>query len=743
MPTNIKKLGVHGINIPAKAPRTVTPANFSIGGIIGLFERVYASAFSVNSVDQMRDIFGDDVNALAYGPEVASSFWQNLAGVNGTLYVKSHVGYNGSAIDGVIASGTVNDENGLSSVFTLLNEMRTKINSHAASAAIHTAGADTTNFPITAPLAQDLSTAIALTNKLIVAYSAHESDAALASAWKYHKGQESGTHALASQTAVTDLPGLITMLTDFRTKYNAHDADASAHQTASTFQLVSSAPSSTPVATLKISAAYQGTDEYGTSGNRTGYIITTGIRYATTLAGNVASAATSAVLTSVIGIKVGDIITVYASGGTAGVVQKKITGVDEGTNTVSWVGAFSSTNPTGVNGDTVDVPGFTIRTFRKSVTGNVVEVESSLGTQWCTMEPEVTAYYAPNVHSTNRYIKVTDQSSTSTLLESWPTSNGTASYLTAGAAGTSPTTAAHWSADLAAMNNLPIRMLTLCESSDTTIQKSVETYCKGRDDTPIAIAVLPDNQTKSQLLTLGSAYQRSDDVKQVNVADWLQITDPFNSNPTAPYRVIPNVGAVMGAWVQSIGINGIHYIPCVDSITLVGIQGLDNSNLGNIGDQDRTDIASYGVNIIQYIPGQGYKIRNFFTPSITTAYLFANGQLMQNYIKISAQNSLLDSENYPNSFNRIQENASAIRSFLYRLWNVGSTGNVPRGETFGVAIDPVTGQPTNAEDHFYVQADAVNNPQSNINLGQQTITTYFTYPSPAGTIDIQVGILLR
>ena len=72
----------------------------------------------------------------------------------------------------------------------------------------------------------------------------------------------------------------------------------------------------------------------------------------------------------------------------------------------------------------------------------------------------------------------------------------------------------------------------------------------------------------------------------------------------------------------------------------------------------------------------------------------------------------------------------------------GSNGNVPEGETFGQQ-ENTDGSLTQPEEHFEVIADAVNNPQSAINLGERTINVWFTYPTPAGSIEIQVGILLR
>ena len=104
--------------------------------------------------------------------------------------------------------------------------------------------------------------------------------------------------------------------------------------------------------------------------------------------------------------------------------------------------------------------------------------------------------------------------------------------------------------------------------------------------------------------------------------------------------------------------------------------------------------------------------------------------------------SLADTENEPNNFARIQTSRSAVVSFMTKLWRRGSTGNVPEGETFGQTIDPETGQGSAISDHFQVQADNINNPQASIEAGERNIDTWFTYPSPAGSIKIGVGLML-
>jgi len=603
MGTNLRRLGVFGRNAPTKKSRTVQPSDFSIAGIIGLFERKFAKTFRCRSPVEVLEIFGQNISANWFGQDVVKTFWDNLAGQSGTLYIKSH-----KATDAVKASSDVVD--GLS------------------------------------------------------------------------------------------------------------------------------------VNTIRLDSAYKQELDYGTSGNRTGRKIVRGNRFVTAVASLIGASDEEAVLDSVIGVKIGDIIRFIASGGTPANIDKKVTAIDESQKKVFWSGAFSGGPTTGVVADVVEIQGFQIKTYRKSITGIELEVETGLGEIFCTMEPEVTDFYVQNVHQENRLLKVTDLSSVSTLLDVFPPSDPSVVYMTGGMDGTAPTTSTHWAPDLTAFDGLPVRILGNVETSATDVNKAGETYCKGRADTPFWMGTMPKDQTQSQLETLGSGYQRSDDVFQVNVADWIGVTDVFNTSPLAPDRDIPNIGAVMGAWIRTISTLGIHYIPAVDQITLIGINSLANDNLNVVSDDNRTTLAEAGMNLIQLVGGGAFRIRNFFTPSTSQDFQFANGLLMRNFIKISSEDSLQASENTPNSYNRIQEDRSAIEAFLYRLWFKGTTNNVPEGETFGIQ-ENTDGTLTTPEDHFEVVADAVNNPLASINAGERNIQVYFTYPVPAGSIQIDVGIMIR
>lgn len=606
----LRTFGVNGENLPVKRTLAVTASDFLIGGMIANFERKYNRAFQVSSPEEFTEIFGGQVNPNDYGPDAVKGFFDNTVGTSPTLWLQSFLGYNGSAIDSVVASRDVAD-----------------------------AGAD---------------------------------------------------------------------------------ADA-----------------------YSIQAAYQEELEHGTSGNRTGFRITHADRFTTQAAGTVAATGVStAPLDSVIGIEVGDIILFRTNGG-ASPVYKKVTAIDEAANTVTWSGNFEVSGGSGETlaiDDEVAIPGFTVRTFRRSPSGIESEVALNLSTQVCSTESEVTDFYVENIHAANPWIKVTEASA-STLGDRIPVANASTVYLQNGNDGTDVSNAAGARVFYEKLNDADIRFLANPETTDVSIQKELEIYSKARskNDNPVVLTVIAEDRTKSQLITIGNSYQRSDEVDMVIAANWLRVADPFSTAQNAPLRTVPNCGHVMGAWVRTIDTLGVHYVPAVNNILLLGALGVVGDQFPN--NRDRTDIAEAGVNLIQERVGVGIKLANARTPSTDVAYAFGNGIVMRNFIKISSVDSLQSSENTPNSLNRVQADANAIQTFLYNLWFRGSTGDVPEGESFGQTQE--ADGPSVATDHFTVSIDPIKNSRANLQAGQRTIDVYFTFPAPAESIVIGVGILLR
>ena len=222
-------------------------------------------------------------------------------------------------------------------------------------------------------------------------------------------------------------------------------------------------------------------------------------------------------------------------------------------------------------------------------------------------------------------------------------------------------------------------------------------------------------------------------------ANWLGVSDPFASSPNAADRIVPNVGHIMGMWIRSIGLQGIHWILANPNNPLYGANSINGDQLLN--DQDRTDVCNAGINVIQSISGQGMVAASAYTPSTDNVFQWSNKILMRDYFKVSFVDSLKGTVNEPNDFNRIKASASAMDNFYHNIWLYGSTGNVPTGETFGQYIK-ADGKASKPEDHFYVQADAINNSNASINAGNRNLDSWFSGASAASSIMVGVGALL-
>lgn len=127
----------------------------------------------------------------------------------------------------------------LEGAIDLANDIKTKYNAHIADVAEHTAGADSAH-QTTSATCWDFDSLITLVTELLTDYAAHEADAALNAGWLYHAAKESVTHALTSTVAPTSTAECLVVLDDLKTKYNAHDNDASAHVAHGTHQVTAS-----------------------------------------------------------------------------------------------------------------------------------------------------------------------------------------------------------------------------------------------------------------------------------------------------------------------------------------------------------------------------------------------------------------------------------------------------------------------------------------------------------------------
>ena len=105
----MRTLGVQGENLPSKKSLVVEASDFLIAGLIGKFERSYTVPFLVQNMKEFQEIFGINASSSWYGYDSVSLFFSNVVGTNAKLYVKSHVGNTGSAIDAVQATASIVD----------------------------------------------------------------------------------------------------------------------------------------------------------------------------------------------------------------------------------------------------------------------------------------------------------------------------------------------------------------------------------------------------------------------------------------------------------------------------------------------------------------------------------------------------------------------------------------------------------------------------------------------------------
>ncbi len=123
----------------------------------------------------------------------------------------------------------------LTACIAMANDLKTKFNNHIADSSEHTTGIDTTN-TTAASDAYDFPSLVTLVTELLTDYDAHEGDAELGSGWAYHVAQEATDHSLTSTTAPITLQDVKDRLDDFKSKFNAHDADTTAHGTDTEYQ---------------------------------------------------------------------------------------------------------------------------------------------------------------------------------------------------------------------------------------------------------------------------------------------------------------------------------------------------------------------------------------------------------------------------------------------------------------------------------------------------------------------------
>ena len=486
---------------------------------------------------------------------------------------------------------------------------------------------------------------------------------------------------------------------------------------------------------LTVKASYRGEDEYGTFANRTGITVERGAYFETAISSYASKVFT---VESCAGLHVGDIVRAHYVGSESGSdTYTTIVALSESAKTVTVADAVTMTNTTDY---VLQGMGFKLKIYRKSLTGIVSQVDTTLGEIWCTLNADDPDHYVAQVFEQSSYVKV-QVNTTATAVENKLPVTAELTYLSGGTTGTMPANVDSWKPYFNAFDTLPVRMLALCETANDQVQSALEQYCRHRDDNPIAVLVAQYGlSTKQAMINTGNFFQRSNEVDALLIGNWLGVPNPFSTSSVAPDREIPCVGHIMGEWIYSIAQNGIHSSPARKNCALINV----NSVIGYVAenDEDRTSLAEAGINVIQKIQGKGFILRNAFTPSTAKEFRYANAVIERNYIKISCVESLEDSENSPNSIGNVREDRMAVLQFMNKLWRSGSNGFVKEGETFG-QYEKDDGSMSTVEDAFEVIADASNNSVATLQAGERNIDIWFMFPAPAGSIKVGCGLIYK
>lgn len=744
----MRRLGVYGENLPTKKERSVEPADFSIAGLIGYFDRQYNVPFRLRSDIEGKTVFGEQTNRNYYGWDCLNGFFSNLKGAPGSIYVYSPVGKGAvqaslGVLDGnkevtilIKAAYLGEDEYG-----EFANRTGVKIEQGAffESAIVSSDGKIYSLESVSGLHVGDIVKvgdawssveAISESARSVTLADELKGDTLLGMGFKL-KTYRKSLNGLVDEVDKT--------LGEIWCTLNPNDPDHFAPQVFQQSSYVrveaqTTNPSTDPITEAKKASATAGSLKFtalkaGAAGNS----ISVAVAQTTEQTGELVTADITAydkdalTVTADIEVVAGDEVKVASedSSFTAHVVS-----VADGVITLDqW--SEEDFEPTIISHDTRASKAHYDITVLQS--GAEVAIKSFDALADVADLPLVAVEHITGEEELGTFALTGGEDAVyPTTVPSLPVDQE--GYLSGGTRGD-----VEW--DFHVLDPYPIRMLALCESANDSLQSSLEQYCRSREDNPIAVLVPQYNMlTKERMIQAGNFFQRSDEVDALYVANWLGVPDPFSTSPAAPDREVPPVGHVMGLWIYSIQQNGIHSTPARKNCSLSNV----NSVIGYTADkdQDRTDLADAGVNVIQKVTGKGFLLRNAFTPSTAAEWRYANAVIQRNFIKISVVDSLQDSENTPNTMPNVREDRMATLQFMHKMWRSGSNGSTREGEFFG-QYEKDDGSLSTVEDAFEVVADATNNSVQTLQAGERNIDIWFMFPAPAGSIKVGVGLIYK
>lgn len=728
-----RRLGVFSADNPAQKIAVSNLTDLNVAAMTILAERGPEEVLTLNNTQEFTKFFGGYKSGY-FGKYAVEGFFQNAGAIAAKAKIRRFV-----AADAVSAKHNVPAGDSAASLVTLVNELKTDINAHLSGHASYGSANDTSS--ITAANAIDLDTAIVLLKNIRSVYSAHNNDATSASP-SYHSA--TGTDYSLSKPTPVDLETALDAANEVKAQYSLHIADTTAHGTsADSTNTVSAADATDGSLTddeLTLEAGTFGRSDKGAWGNNLGYKILPSSKFDTTTSSAATAADTIISVVNVAGFEVNDLVSI--SDGT-NIEGGQVTAKNEtlGQITVNWTGGSGLANSY-ASGSTVKILNFDLEIYYKSSAGIVKLVEkwegltkaSSTGNYTLSINNEFTG---------SQYVKVTSigSSQSNFLFQNPAPSDGIVMFTdTAGSDGAAPVNQ-DWIDLYSEFNEeKDIRYMANPESVNVTVQKAGESYCRTRGDIMFFIT-LPSDQTFAQLKVIGKQYLTADSAYGwIPGAQWLQVSDPIGVGVN-PLIDVPNVGHMMGYTLSRIANEGYQRVPAGPQVS---IQGVENTTGGKakqiLSDLERTELADLGVNVIQFITGSGFVLRNARTISSDLAYRWFNQNFMRIVYKKTFEDSLKGFENRENGTALLDDINFLIGRFLEADYEGSArTG----GKSAFLQVTKADGSASTFADVVQIIADESNNTVQDVLQGRVNVDIYFTPPPPAESIRIGVGISLN
>jgi hypothetical protein len=245
-----------------------------------------------------------------------------------------------------------------------------------------------------------------------------------------------------------------------------------------------------------------------------------------------------------------------------------------------------------------------------------------------------------------------------------------------------------------------------------SMQDTLLTYCSTRGDC-FAVLDPPEAETVANIQTQAGARNSAFGALYY---PWLYFSDPASSSQGAS-RKLPPGGAVVGQFVATDSIRGVHKAPAGIANRIAGAMGVE-LRLTN-AELDSLNLAN--VNAIRHIPGVGVAIMGARTLRSASSDRYVSVRRTLNFIR----KALLDGTRWaifePNDqvlWSGIRTN---ITQFLLSMWQRGAL----RGGS--------------ADEAFYIKCDAENNTPQSIASGQVNIEVGLALQFPAEFVVIRIG----